>query len=867
MFHIDIIKDGDVTKVVKETLVDGQMYVDDKAREGSTNLVTSDAVAKVAKDAGDEAEGLDTRLTAVEDCIPDTAGADNKLVTQSALDAAEAGWQAGYTPKGEASVSTLNGLTGQSNGDTYILTDSGTLTDGSLAVSAGDSVAWDDANSKWYKVSQYALEQFGTNEIHNLSTTATEADLVSGNYLAIDGSAGTKKLGVDELMRVTAENGLNPCSMGYVNTTADAENAFGAGKDVADATANSMYSVNAVSVVGLPTGAGSGGTLITLRGNTSGTSLVQSWIDISGDIYTRTSYASGTYTSWEKITTKSALDTAIDSALDNDENILKAKGYVYTIATAEAAFGNDRDVGDAQPNTMWSLQYSVCVGLPANLNGTLITLRGNTSGNSVTQIFTTETNRIYMRCRYGGNPYTSWSLLALDDALQTAITNALSSKGFINTATDATRELGAGKDVADAPANSMYSVTSSVVVGLPSDAGTGGLLFTLRGNTTGVSVAQMWFDVSGKIYMRCRYAGILNSWSRFATYSELSTAIANSPTSMGYVYTSAQAETAFGASKDVANAGANTMYAIDNSVVIGMPTGAGSGGLLFTLRGNTAGNSILQLYADISGDVYTRVRYAGTLKAWQRVAQDNYTHIIPQFTKIGALGGSYTTGASDWKDSDGVYHSVDHPELSWIQIWGRKHGVQAFNFSHGGMSTKTWFTWSDGITKAQQAGNECKVYFILFGGGNDINAYDGLTNLGTIADVHVGSEDTNPDTYFGNYSKIIATLKSIGGARTKIFAFPFAQIMNSNALRSTYNNATEAICALYDDVFFLDIEDDPVINGSKVQAQYFGGHFSAYGYKLIADRLEFYVDRYVEEHPSDFDDIQWIGSDLPIVQP
>ena len=51
MFYIDIIKDGDVTKVVKEVLVDGQMYVDSEAREGSHNIVTSDGVKKAMGDA------------------------------------------------------------------------------------------------------------------------------------------------------------------------------------------------------------------------------------------------------------------------------------------------------------------------------------------------------------------------------------------------------------------------------------------------------------------------------------------------------------------------------------------------------------------------------------------------------------------------------------------------------------------------------------------------------------------------------------------------------------------------------------------------------------------------------------------------
>ena len=54
-----------------------------------------------------------------------------------------------YTVKGEATVAQLNdGPSDIQAGWTYQLTDSGTLTDGSLAVIAGDSVAWD--GTKWF---------------------------------------------------------------------------------------------------------------------------------------------------------------------------------------------------------------------------------------------------------------------------------------------------------------------------------------------------------------------------------------------------------------------------------------------------------------------------------------------------------------------------------------------------------------------------------------------------------------------------------------------------------------------------------------------------------------------------------------------
>lgn len=56
-----------------------------------------------------------------------------------------------YVAKGSASVATLNGgIAGIQNGWSYVLTDSGTLTDGNISVVAGDNVAWD--GSAWFKV-------------------------------------------------------------------------------------------------------------------------------------------------------------------------------------------------------------------------------------------------------------------------------------------------------------------------------------------------------------------------------------------------------------------------------------------------------------------------------------------------------------------------------------------------------------------------------------------------------------------------------------------------------------------------------------------------------------------------------------------
>ena len=164
----------------RKTTLESTIKFDTTPTEGSTNPVTSEGV-KIAIDGavGDASEALQEQI----DDIAEKAGS-------------------GYIPKGEASVATLNGLSDQENGDLYTLTDAGTLTDGSLAVVAGDTVAWDATNSVWYKAMNYAPAQYGMNEVHNLATTITA--FRTDDVIPVDGPSGTAKMGKDDLLKETA---------------------------------------------------------------------------------------------------------------------------------------------------------------------------------------------------------------------------------------------------------------------------------------------------------------------------------------------------------------------------------------------------------------------------------------------------------------------------------------------------------------------------------------------------------------------------------------------------------------------------------------------------------------------------------------
>lgn len=75
MFHKLIIKDGNVTKVVDEVLVDGQEYVDEKPLAGSVNEVTSGGVAEAIEESADE----------IKEVIPPGTDEENPLVNEQNL--------------------------------------------------------------------------------------------------------------------------------------------------------------------------------------------------------------------------------------------------------------------------------------------------------------------------------------------------------------------------------------------------------------------------------------------------------------------------------------------------------------------------------------------------------------------------------------------------------------------------------------------------------------------------------------------------------------------------------------------------------------------------------------------------------------
>ena len=139
------------------------------------------------------------------------------------------------------------------------------------------------------------------------------------------------------------------------------------------------------------------------------------------------------------------------------------------------------------------------------------------------------------------------------------------------------------------------------------------------------------------------------------------------------------------------------------------------------------------------------------------------------FEEIGICGDSYSAGAI--MNDDCVW--IAEPRITWGKQIGRMFNIYVTLFAKGGLSTRTWLTDSAGLSAL--LADTPKQMYLLNLGINDASSVP----LGTIEDIH-DDYTLNPDTYYGNYGKIIDKIKEHA---------PSAKIVMIKVLAPTYSDA------------------------------------------------------------------------------
>lgn len=178
---------------------------------------------------------------------------------------------------------------------------------------------------------------------------------------------------------------------------------------------------------------------------------------------------------------------------------------------------------------------------------------------------------------------------------------------------------------------------------------------------------------------------------------------------------------------------------------------------------------------------------------------ENDFSTISVFETVGICGDSLASGEIHVGSSGSSYYN-----LSWGQIMARNCGVDVYNYSVSGYSTRTFLNSnSRGLPKV--LADDPKNLYIMAFGLNDINIAD---YLGSISDIKADYTQ-NPDTFYGNYARIIEQVQEHAPG-AKIILSTMARHF-TNPQYSAFDDAIIEIANHYS-IPVLITTDDPFFN-------------------------------------------------------
>lgn len=229
-----------------------------------------------------------------------------------------------------------------------------------------------------------------------------------------------------------------------------------------------------------------------------------------------------------------------------------------------------------------------------------------------------------------------------------------------------------------------------------------------------------------------------------------------------------------------------------------------------------------------------------------------YFNYLPReiscFLNVGVIGDSLASGAAVAGSPGNIQDTPDNFAYSWGQFLARLTGNKYYNFSFGGAKVKTWLE-STYATQCYDGEHNCECYIIGLG----VNDYGAGTTQGTTADIDLEDYNNNADTFCGNYGKIIQKIQEIC-PKAKIFC------LTSPIGAWSYNNRIKQIVQLFDNCYSIDLFNNGLYKYGPIAYYRRGGHYNAIAYMLIARIIAKEIDKFIENNPDEFNQIEFINT-------
>lgn len=267
----------------------------------------------------------------------------------------------------------------------------------------------------------------------------------------------------------------------------------------------------------------------------------------------------------------------------------------------------------------------------------------------------------------------------------------------------------------------------------------------------------------------------------------------------------------------------------------------------------------LQLAYYENGHLWSNVNNGKNHSGWARVKTQTPAEkeaqiarvSLSMFGKFGIIGDSYASGVlEDFKhfSQDTFSDTPDEMKnnLYWGEMLARKWGTSMLHLAKGGLSTRSWLTDDQGLTKLNSSDPQ-DIYYLVLG----INDYYGLGEnyLGQESDI-----ENKSDTFYGNYGKIINAIKQ-KAPLAKIIMFGIA---GKTDLQNRFSNAQEKIAEHFH-IPFISENEDPLFSSDYYTSSMGSGHPSSYLYGAMANAFERLIQLAVYRYRPYFYNYGWNG--------
>ena len=227
------------------------------------------------------------------------------------------------------------------------------------------------------------------------------------------------------------------------------------------------------------------------------------------------------------------------------------------------------------------------------------------------------------------------------------------------------------------------------------------------------------------------------------------------------------------------------------------------------------------------------------------------------YSRWAVCGASYDSGSTHDTETSRPYVGANQYDRSWPQILARRCGNTCTNYTKGGYTLKTFIT-DETETGGRQRGlnqaltDDPQELYVITLGGNDTSR-----TLGTIADINDNDPDSNPETVYGLYGKIVQKLinhAKVDGYCTAKFILTTPSSAGGNWYSPAQLNIDNAIRAIGAHYGFPVVawESDEFMRSDIFLKHMLGSHPTGILYSGMALAFERLFARAVMENPDYF---------------